>query len=169
VFWLQLVVGEYRSNLAGSALCFLIRPTARSKARALAAGLPIGVVVVGLWSVMWPVVIVLIAAATLVYGHWLWEGIVGMRASRTLRRCRPPGAVVVHTVASIQPGAARRLLEELAVEADHLGWVLALEAGNERLAAYYAQFGFATTGSRVVMPWGEQNVPMARYPRRPAR
>ena len=59
-------------------------------------------------------------------------------------RCRPrpvvpgrpsagTGDVYVHSVASTRPGAGAELMTSLAGEADRKGWLLVLDAGNERL------------------------------------
>src|SRR4029077_6990110 len=85
---------------------------------------------------------------------------------RPLPRAPPAGrTVTVHSLASIEAGAGRALLEELNEEADRRGWTMTLDAANEALADYYAQFGYVTLADPGHMPSGERNVAMARTPR----
>jgi hypothetical protein len=94
------------------------------------------------------------------------RSLTGIPARRRLRRARPPGPlVVVHTVASIEPGAGRALLEKVNAEADAKGWTMTLDAANETLARYYIQLGYQVLGPPVLMPYGERVVPMIRHPR----
>jgi hypothetical protein len=97
---------------------------------------------------------------------------LAVRAARALpakvRLCRvgPSGRhrrVYVHSVASTRPGAGAELMTSLAGEADREGWLLVLDAGNERLGDYYARFGFARGGA-VQMPDGTVRVRMWRQP-----
>jgi len=71
--------------------------------------------------------------------------------------------VYVHSVASTRPGAGAELMTSLAGEADQKGWLLVLDAGNERLGTYYSRFGFARGGA-VKMPDGNLRVRMWRQP-----
>jgi len=166
-FWIVLLTGERRTNQSGTAVCCLSGASRRPKAKGSLVALVGLLVLAGLWAasaVTWP-----IFAAAIIGSSWYWpmirNGFAGLGARRALQRARPSGrAVVVHTVASIEPGAGRHLLTTLVAEADDKGWLLVLDAANERLAHYYGQFGFATTGPPVPMPWGEENIPMARQP-----
>jgi len=76
----------------------------------------------------------------------------------------PARPVEVHMVASEEPGAGRTLLAEVAVEAERNGWVLVLDAANDRLAAYYQGLGFLPIGQPADMPFGERVTRMARQP-----
>ena len=165
VLWLTLTIGDRRANGAGTAVCCLSGASARSKVRGALAGLVGLAVLAGLWvtmSVTWPVWAVFVVAGWL-YAPMTRTSLAGIGARRALRRVRPAGrSVAVHTVASVEPGAGRLLLEAVTAEADHDGWTLTLVAANGRLADYYRQFGFEPTGPAVVMPSGEAAVPMAR-------
>jgi hypothetical protein len=70
----------------------------------------------------------------------------------------------VHTVASIEPGAGRALLETVNAEADAKGWTMTLDAANETLVRYYAKLGYQPLGPPVLMPYGERVLPMIRHP-----
>jgi hypothetical protein len=170
MLWLQLTIGDRRANRSGSAVCGLSGASARPKVVGSLAVLAWLAALAGLWATMnvsWPVWAVFIVAG--------WWYLPMMRTSlaaavprRALYRCRPAGRVViVHTMASVEPGAGADLLKTVTDEADDSGWTLTLDAANERLASYYRQFGFVATGPAVMMPWGEANVPMARPPRTP--
>lgn len=165
VFWLILGVGDRRANSSGTAVCCLSGASPGPKIRGCVAALVGLAVLAGLWatmSVTWPVWAVFVVAGWL-YAPMARSSLGGMRARRALRRSRPAGrAVTLHTVASVEPGAGRRLLETVTVEADRKAWTLVLDAANERLVAYYSQFGFEPTGPAVAMPSGEAAVPMAR-------
>ncbi len=71
--------------------------------------------------------------------------------------------VYVHSVASTRPGAGAELMASLAGEADRKGWLLFLDADNEKLASYYSRFGFARGGA-VTMPNGTVRARMWRLP-----
>ena len=167
MFWLVLATGERRSDPEGTAVCCLSGASGRPKVLGALTTLAAAAVLVGLWatrSVSWPVWALLLAVCWW-YRPVTRSGVVGMGARRALRRSRPAGrVVVVHTVASVERGAGRRLLARVMVEADQEGWVLVLDAANARLADYYRRFGFVESGPAVVMPWGEANVPMTRRP-----
>ena len=70
----------------------------------------------------------------------------------------------VHIVASEEPGAGRALLKRVAEEADERGWALALDAANDRLAAYYRDLGFEPVSGPALMPFGERVTRMVRWP-----
>lgn len=165
VFWLTLAVGDRRANSSGTAVCCLSGASTGPRIRGCVAALAGAAVLAGLWatmSVTWPLWAVFVVAGWL-YAPMARSSLGGMRARRALRRSRPAGrAVMLHTVASVEPGAGRRLLEAVTLEADRKAWTLVLDAANERLVAYYSQFGFEPTGSAVVMPSGEAAAPMAR-------
>jgi hypothetical protein len=73
---------------------------------------------------------------------------------------------MVHSVASVSPGAGARLLGGLNDQADAKGTVLLLDAANEEVAAkVYRPLGYVVTGEAVQTAWGERRVPMVRYPR----
>jgi hypothetical protein len=76
----------------------------------------------------------------------------------------PAHQVEVRMVASEEPGAGRALLAALAVEADRNGWVLVLDAANDRLTVYYRALGFLPTGKPARMPFGERVTRMVRQP-----
>lgn len=170
VFLAQLAIAERRSNPARTAVCCLSGASVWPKIKGGGAGVGLLVVCGGLLTASlsdtWPVLTFVVAVALLMV-PMAWRSVMAGPARRELRRCRPEtaGLVVVHMVASVERGAGRRLLKAVTEEADQRRWTLALEAGNEQLAAYYAGFGFEPTGPAVVMPWGERNVPMARQPR----
>lgn len=165
VFWLVLTVGDRRASTTGTAVCCLSGASLRPKILGCVASLVGLAVLAGLWATMrvtWPVWAVFVVAGWL-YAPMVRSSLSGRRARRVLRRSRPSGrTVTVHTVASVEPGAGRRLLGTVAAEADRHGWTLVLDAANERLADYYRQFGFQPTGPAVVTPSGEAAVPMAR-------
>ena len=168
LFWFQLLLGEWRCNPSGTAVCSVSRGSAATRVKAalaIAVLLAVAVLLVAFENVTWPIVIVLAIAACL----WLpiiRRSAAGIRPRRQLRRAHPAGrTVLVHTVASIEPGAGRALLEELNAEADRRGWTLTLDAANEPLADYYARLGYVALAEPVQMPSGERSVPMARRPR----
>lgn len=167
VFWLTLTIGDRRANGVGTAVCCLSGASPWPKVRGALAGLVGLAVLAGLWvtmSVTWPVWVIFVVAGWL-YAPMTRTSVAGRGARRALRRSRPDGrTVAVHTVASVEPGAGRLLLETVTAEADRHGWALILVAANGRLADYYRQFGFEATGAAVVMPSGEAAVPMARGP-----
>lgn len=165
VFWLIVAVGDRRINPSGTAVCCLSGASTRPRIRGCLAVLVGLAVLAALWatmSVTWPVWAVLVVAGWL-YAPMIRSSVAGRRARRALRQSRPPGrTVMVHTVASIESGAGRLLVEAVTSEADRHGWTLVLDAANARLADYYRQFGFEPTGPAVVMPSGEATVPMVR-------
>jgi hypothetical protein len=160
--------GQWRANPTGTAVYFLgVRSARKTLTVTLAA--------VGLAAVLVLAVTSTAAALALVVvlGLLLWSlaplaeaGWASRGARKQLKRSRPAGrTVVVHSVASVQPGEGRKLLEELNGEADRRGWTLALDAANQSLAdKVYAPLGYRPTGEPVQMPWGQRLVPMARYP-----
>lgn len=168
VFWLTLAVGDRRANSSGTAVCCLSGASPRPKILGVLAALVGLAVLAGLWttmSVTWPVWAVFVVVGWL-YAPMARSSLAGVSARRALRRSRPAGRpVIVHTVASVEPGAGRHLIETVTDEADRKRWTLVLGAANERLADYYRQFGFEPTGPTVVMPSGEAAVPMARRAR----
>lgn len=168
VFWLTVAVGDRRANAAGTAVCCLSGASAWPKFRGALAGLTGLAVLAGLWATMnvtWPVWALFVVAGWL-YAPMIRTSLAGRGARRALRRSRPDGrTVVVHTVASVEPGAGRLLVETVTTEADCHGWTLTLVAANGRLADYYRQFGFEPTGPAVAMPSREAAVPMGRRAR----
>lgn len=167
----QLAVADRRSNESGSAVCCLSGASVWPRVRGTVGAMGLLAVSAGLFMasllLMWPVV-ALVLAVGLLFVPMARISLAAGPARRSLRRCRPHDArpVVVHTVASVERGSGRILLESVLEEADRKRWTLVLDAGNERLARYYAELGFEPTGPAVEMPWGEKNVPMARAPRR---
>jgi hypothetical protein len=106
----------------------------------------------------------LIAVVLVVFVPVAVRAAIAFPATNRLRRMGPPGRrVYVHSVASTRPGAGAELLSSLAGEADQKGWLLVLDAANERLEGYYARFGFARSGA-VSMPDGSRRVRMWRPP-----
>lgn len=168
VFWLTLAVADRRANEAGTAVCCLSGASVRSKACGALAGLVGVAVLAGLWvtmNVTWPVWALFVVAGWL-YAPMTRTSLAGRGARRALRRSRPGGrTVAVHTVASVEAGAGRLLIEAVTAEADRNGWTLTLVAANGRLADYYRQFGFEPSGEAVAMPSGEAAIPMARRAR----
>lgn len=167
----QLAVADRRSNESGSAVCCLSGASVWPRVRGTIGAMGLLAVSAGLFMasllVMWPVV-ALVLAVGLLFVPMARVSLAAGPARRALRRCRPHDVrpVVVHTVASVERGAGRMLLESVLEEADRKRWTLVLDAGNERLASYYAGLGFEPTGEAVDMPWGDRNVPMARPPSR---
>lgn len=168
----QLAIADRRANEAGSAVCCLSGASNWPKAKGAAAAtgmllMSAGLFVAALYAT-WPVVILVVATA-LPFVPLSVQSLAARPARRALRNSRPRRGevVVVHTVASGEPGAGRKLLDAVAEEADRKGWTLVLDAGNHRLASYYRGLGFEPTGPPVLMPWGEDNIPMARRPANP--
>ena len=168
LFWLQLLLGEWRANPSGTAVCSVSTGSAATRIKASLATvvlLAVAVLLVAFESVTWPIIIVLALAACLCL-PMVRRSAAGIGPRRQLRRAHPAGrTVTVHSVASIEAGAGRALLEELNEEADRRGWTMTLDAANEALADYYAQLGYVSLADPVQMPSGERNVPMARTPR----
>ena len=167
VFWVQLWLGDYRADPDGAAVCSVGTRSPVVKAKAIAAatvvlGILGGLIVTA--SITWPVVVGLVGVDVL-YWPLARRSLRGIGVRRQLARARPVGAVLVHTVASRQPGAGRALLDQVNAEADRRGWTLVLDAANERLASYYSELGFTPSGAPVRMPTDELCVPMVRYPR----
>lgn len=167
----QLAIADRRSNESGSAVCCLsgasVWPRVRGTIGAMGLlAVSAGIFMASLW-VTWPAV-GLVLAVGLLFVPMARVSLAAGPARRALRRCRPHDArpVVVHTVASVERGAGRTVLESVLEEADRKRWTLVLDAANERLASYYSELGFEPTGPAVEMPWGERNVPMARPPNR---
>ena len=168
MFWLQLLLGEWRANPSGTAVCSVSSGSAATRIKAALATvvlLAVAALLVAFERVTWPITIVLALAACLCL-PMVRRSAAGIGARRQLRRAHPTGRnVTVHSVASIEAGAGRALLEELNEEADRRGWTMTLDAANEALADYYAQLGYVRLADPVQMPGGERNVPMARNPR----
>jgi hypothetical protein len=166
-FWLQLLLGDWRANPAATAICSLTTASLRTRLKATCATLVFFAAVTALVSfanVTWPLILALTLLACL-YLPIVRRSLTGISARRQLRRTRPPGPlVVVHTVASIEPGAGRALLETVNAEADAKAWTMTLDAANQNLARYYAQLGYRPLGPPVLMPYGEHVVPMIRQP-----
>jgi hypothetical protein len=84
-------------------------------------------------------------------------------ARQQLRRMGPTGdTVYLHSLAGKTPGAGAELMRTVAGEADGKGWLLVLDADNERLAQYYECFGFTRLGAPVTMPNGGRTIRMWR-------
>jgi hypothetical protein len=166
-FWLQLVLGDWRANPSGTAVCSLNTGSLLTRIKAtitVVALLAVAPTLVIFSSVTWPLIVAL-ALLAIMYLPLARRSLTGIPARRRLRRTRPPGPLVfVHTVASIEPGAGRALLETVNTEADAKGWTMTLDAANENLARYYTQLGYQPLGPPVLMPYGERVVPMIRHP-----
>jgi hypothetical protein len=167
-FWLQLVLGDWRANPSGTAVCSLNTGSLRTGIKAtitVATLLAVAPTLVIFSTVTWPLIVAL-ALLAIMYLPLVRHSLTGIPARRRLHRTRPPGPLVfVHTVASIEPGAGRALLETVNAEADAKGWTMTLDAVNETLARYYANLGYQTLGPPVLMPYGQRVVPMIRHPR----
>jgi hypothetical protein len=168
MFWVQLVLGEWRCNESGSAVCCLSRGSAWVRAKAIAATLLLlGVcaVLVAFPAITWPVVLVL-AVTALAFWPLAKRSFAGRRARAELARNRPAGrSVLVHSVASLAAGAGRDLMARLNAEADGRGWRLMVETANDVLVDYYRQLGYVEVGRPVVMITGDISVTMCRAPR----
>ena len=83
-----------------------------------------------------------------------------------LRRCRPPGALLVANIASGEPGAGKEVLGQVCRWADDEGRHVCLEAdAHPKLVAYYGQHGFEVGGAVRVGP--RTTVYMERKPQSP--
>jgi hypothetical protein len=164
------LLGEWRANASGTAVYF-IRPVPLRKrlfAMLMTTGVLCSLAAVvatanSTWWVSLPVLTVLLWLVRPLVGPSLSNG----RVQRHLRGSRPSGRVVmVHSVASVEPGAGAQLLVGLNAQADAEDTVLVLDAANEEVAAkVYRPLGYVPTGEAVPTAWGERRVPMARYPR----
>jgi hypothetical protein len=182
-----LAWGGWRANGSGTAVCGLVGargPRRRLAAVALwvAAGVAAVAAWVG-WLTLWSVVglIVIPVLTFLAFAGLMlllvWRSAKVAKAKSKLGRLAnevarsidgltafPAHQVEVRMVASVEPGAGRALLAALAVEADRNGWVLVLDAANDRLTVYYRALGFLPTGKPARMPFGERVTRMARQP-----
>lgn len=168
LFWLQLLLGEWRANPSGSAVCSVSTGSVTARVKASLATvvlLAVAVLLIAFERVTWPLLVALALAACLCL-PMVRRSAAGIGPRRQLHRAHPGGrTVTVHSVASVEAGAGRALLEELNEEADRRGWTMTLDAANEALAAYYEQLGYVRLADPVLMPSGERNVAMARAPR----
>ena len=166
------LTGEWRVNSEGTAVCFINTPARRSKLIMWGlTGATIASLLI-LLAVPWPGWVGVAVLAVAMVALWSLRRVVkpswaSMRAQRKLRGRRPAGpTVLLHSVASVEPGAGARLLRAVGAEADRRGWTLVLDAANEQLVAkVYRPVGFEVTGEPVAMPWGDRRVPMARFAR----
>jgi hypothetical protein len=182
-----LAWGGWRANASGTAVCGLTGTGSRRQ-RLAAVGvwvlagvtaLAVWVSWLALWSAVGLIVVPLLTflafAGLMILVVWRAMS-VGKAKSRlskldsavtpqthSLLAC-PARQVEVHMVASEEPGAGRALLAEVAVEADRNGWVLLLDAANDRLTDYYQGLGFLPIGQPTDMPFGETVTRMARQP-----
>jgi hypothetical protein len=168
LFWLQLLVGEWRANSSGRAVCGITTGSVTTRVKSSLASaliLAVAVLLVAFENVTWPIIIVLAVISCLCLPT-VRRSAAGIRPRRQLRRARPRGHfVTVHSVASVEPGAGRALLQALNTEADRRNWTLVLDTANEALESYYAQLGYVRLAAPVQMPTGARSVPMARTPR----
>ena len=169
--WVLLVVSvatsERRVHPEGDAFCLLTTRRRRGQVMAMAMGMafaaPIALLVAVLPVVFW---LVVLALAVLLFPSCVLKLKTGHLRAR-LAASAPSGRLVgIHTVTSVQPGHGAQVVEMVVREADSSGWSLVLDAANERLAAYYSQFGFQPCGEGVLMPWGERVIRMVRRPTR---
>ena len=156
---LALTVYDRRAHPSGQAVCLL--GLRKGRFILLVAGLVLLIATAGLLS---PYAGSALAALVLVV---LMPGVVGAfrarAANNQLKRLTPSGRYVyVHSLASTSPGAGAALLRELISEKDENGCSLALDASNEKLATYYARFGFVAQGDAVRMPDGSRHTRMWR-------
>lgn len=161
----QLMIGDVRADPEGRAVCVLSGASRRPAIRGTAAAVVGTAVMVGLWltaTYTWPVLVLLLGAAWL-FWPMARSSLAGRPARRALAHSRPLGrSVMVHTVASVVPGAGVELIRTVINEADRRGWNLTLVAANPTLAGYYRQFGFSPCGPAVCLPCGQHATPMAR-------
>lgn len=168
--WVLLVVSvaisERRVHPERDAFCLLTTHSRRGQVMAGAMGMalamPIALLVAVLPVVFWLVVIALVV---LLFPSCVLKLKTGHLRER-LASSAPSGRLVgIHTVTSVHPGHGAEVVEMVIREADSSGWSLVLDAANERLAAYYSQFGFQACGEGVLMPWEERVIRMVRRPR----
>jgi hypothetical protein len=157
-----LAAFDRRVHSSGQAVCLLGPRWAR-----VALCLTGAVVLAGVTGAVVPVLgWALLALTVLVFLPLAGRATRALPAKVRLCRLGPRGRrrrVYVHSVASTRPGAGAELMTSLAGEADQKGWLLVLDAGNERLGTYYSRFGFARGGA-VKMPDGTLRVRMWRQP-----
>lgn len=161
----SMLVSERRVHPSGRALCLLVRSKNSGSGRAVALTLlalfALVALVIAAPLAFWAVA----AVATVLLGPQLIVAVRAHAARARLARLRLKSPYVgVHTVASLQPGAGRELMQSLNEEADAMGWTLVLDAANGFLAAYYADLGYVALSDPVAMPWGESTVRMMRAP-----
>ena len=163
---LALTVYDCRAHPSGQAVCLL--GLRKGRFIVLVGGLMLFIAAAGVLSPYAGS-----ALAALVLG-FLMPGVVGAfragAANNRLKKLTPSGCYVyVHSLASTLPGAGAALLRELIREKDENGCSLALDASNEKLATYYARFGFVAQGEAVRMPDGQPahaHVAPGKYPGR---
>ena len=154
-----LTVYDCRAHPSGQAVCLL--GLRKGRFTVLVAGL---VPLIATAGVLSPYAGSALAAFVIAF---LMPGVVGAfrgrAANHQLKKLTPPGRhVYMHSLASTLPGAGAALLRELIREKDRNGCSLALDASNEKLAAYYARFGFFAQGDAVRMPDGTRHTRMWR-------
>lgn len=109
------------------------------RASPLLAAMAGGVAAVLLWTSVW-LTAVFAGGVIVGLGANLYRGL----RLAPLRRCRPPGAVLVAALASGEPGAGRVVLGHVCRWAGAEGRSVCLEtSGHPRLVSYYRQQGFA--------------------------
>ena len=153
---------DRRVHSSGQAVCLLaprrLRVVLATSAALVLAGL--------IGAVLPPLGWALLALTALVFLPLAVQAARALPARTRLSRIGPPGhrrRIYVHSVASTRRGAGAELMTSLAGEADQKGWLLVLDADNERLGTYYSRFGFARGGA-VTMPDGTVRVRMWRPP-----
>jgi hypothetical protein len=182
-----LAWGGWRANASGTAVCGLTGAgSSRQRPAAVAVCALAGVTVLAVWVgwlALWSAVgLIVVPVLTFLASAGLitvlvWRATSVGRAKSKLGKLDsavaspahgalvcPARQVEVHMVASEEPGAGRALLAEVAVEADRNGWVLVLDAANDRLTTYYQGLGFLPIERSADMPFGERVTRMVRQP-----
>ena len=156
---LSLCVYQRRVHAGGAAVCLLEPRRARVVAGLLGTALVLG----GAGYAFPAAAAVLMAVVAGVFAPAAVLAVRAIPARRRLRWRGPTGdTVYLHSLAGKTPGAGAELMRTVAGEADSKGWLLVLDADNERLARYYEGFGFARRGAPVAMPNGGRMIRMWR-------
>jgi hypothetical protein len=159
--FLALTVYERRTHPSGQAVCLL--GLRRVRLCVGLASLVLLICVAGAISPYAGGTLALILIALLLPGSI--GGVRRFPERRHLGRLTPPKKhIFVHSLASTLPGAGADLLGTLTREADERGWPLVLDADNERLTRYYADFGFVALATAIRTPDGSGPVRMWRRP-----
>jgi hypothetical protein len=173
----QLAWSGWRANENGTAVCGLKGaegPRARWLAIAMTSAVGLALLVAWvIWALAWsaiglvavPIVTFFGALTLLLAFIWKAARVASAKAKLAHADTGAQMLVEVHVVASQEKGAGRALLERVSEEADRSGWLLALDASNDRLTEYYSGLGYQAVGAAVEMPYGER---MTRMLRRPA-
>jgi hypothetical protein len=154
-----LLLYERRTHPSGMAVCLLGKR--RLREAALIISTAFGTLALGALSR------VATGCVLAVLGALFWRPAIrtvrALPRAAALRRAVPPGQYkYVHSLASTAPGAGAELLRALTREADKKGWSLLLDASNEKLACYYATFGFVMLSRVMAMPDGTPGLRMWR-------